>query len=95
MKEKFYIGGKQYIPEKSHLLCDATISSNNLELFADDIRERIYATKNGGFFHVRNEGPNILAEVLTREEALALLDTFAPYIDTDIYDVVFGAPEMG
>ena len=95
MKEKYYIGGKQYIPEESYLLCDAKITAGDLELFADDIRDRIYATKNGGFFHIREEGSTINVEVLTRSEAMDLLDAFAPYIDTVIYDAVLGAPEKG
>lgn len=37
----------------------------------------------------------ISVEVLTRSEAMNLLDAFAPYIDTVIYDAVLGAPEKG
>ena len=95
MKEKYYIGGKQYIPEESYLLCDATISTGDLELFGENIHERIYATKKGGFFHVREEKGNTMAEVLSREEVMELLDVFSPYIDTLIYDTVFGTPEKG
>ena len=95
MKEKFYIGGKQYIPEESFLLCDAIISEGGLEVFEDNIHERIYATKKGGFFHVHEEKGNVTAEVLSREEVMELLDTFSPYIDTLMYDTVFGAPEIG
>lgn len=95
MTEKYYIGGKQYIPEESHLLCDVRTPAGYMDLFADEIHDRIYATKNGGFFHIREEGQTIQVEVLSPKKAMELLDAFSPYIDTDVYDMVLGTPEKG
>ena len=83
--KRFYIGGKQYIPEKSTLLCSCT-----------DVLQKstLYHTAKGALFIV-TESDGIAVRVVNREEAFAFMDEHPEGIDTDAYDAVFGEPEQG
>ena len=85
--ERYYIGGKQYIPEESTPLCKAAGIMGTTTL---------YHTEKGAFFIVKEEeASGTTAELLTEKQAREFMDNHAAAIDTDNYDAIFGEPEKG
>ncbi|MBQ9346874.1 MAG: hypothetical protein IJT94_05955 [Oscillibacter sp.] len=84
--ERYYIGGKQYIPEESTVLCAHV-----------GIMERatLYHTSGGAFFIVESDtdGGTPAVRVLDRAAALSFMDAHPAEIDTNAYNAVFGEPE--
>ena len=92
--EKFYINGKMYVPSESTILCDVQIDSGYMSL-EPTTRSTLFMTQKGAFFLVSEVKGYTEVKVLSREEALEFMDQNAAYIDTDLYDQVFGVPEEG
>lgn len=91
MKQRFYISGKQYIPEDSDLLCAVDGST-----YTFVCSTKLYRTRLGAYFFVREGSETgIKVEVVDEKEAFAFMDSNAACIDVDVYDRVFGAPEPG
>lgn len=85
--KRYYIDGKQYVPEKSVTLCAST-----------GIMEKstLYRTRKGAYFLVgESDTEGQWARVITEEAALSYMNENAAGIHTDNYDAVFGEPEEG
>ncbi|WP_313584548.1 hypothetical protein [Lacrimispora sp.] len=92
--ERYYIGGKQYIPKKSTLLCVA--DGNDMFSKAAWNSEKLYRTGKGTFFIVREGADNEeKVGLLDEEKAFEFMDRNTAGIITENYDVVFGVPEEG
>lgn len=86
---KYYINGKQYIPDKSKLLC----KYKGLGVL---IMERLYYSPKGAFFLVRECAEcETKVEVIDREKAFEFMNCHTAGIVLENYDEVFGVPEMG
>ena len=85
--KRYYIGGKQYVPEESTELCS----------YADALeKSTLYATDKGAFFIVREGFMNgTTARVVSREDAFGYMDAHADGIQTENYNRFFGEPERG
>ena len=85
--KRYYINGKQYVPEKSAMLCSG---AGIME------KSALYRTQKGAYFLV---GESVTegewAKVITEEAALSYMNENAAVIHTDNYDAVFGEPEEG
>lgn len=91
---RYYIGGKQYIPEESTLLC----ATDGNDLFSKVVwsSEKLYRTSKGTFFIIRESGDNRKqVELLDKEKAYEFMDRNTAGIITENYDRVLGVPEMG
>lgn len=91
--EKYYIGGKQYIPEKSYLIC--SVLDGNVFSTSGCKYKRLYRTMKGAYFLVISEDGRSDVSVLDEADAYAFMDMNADGINTEIYDQIFGAPELG
>lgn len=86
-RERYYIGGLQYIPEESTVLWkyDGIIGTATL-----------YRTEKGNYFKVEeSEDGKKVPELLTEDRARELMDSYPVGIDLDNYDTIFGEPEKG
>ncbi|MBR0281371.1 MAG: hypothetical protein IJQ81_07235 [Oscillibacter sp.] len=85
--KRYYIGGRQYVPEKSTELCayDGIMG-----------KAALYRTVKGAFFLVdEREGDGVSARVVEEREAFAFMDAHPDCVNTENYDAVFGEPEEG
>lgn len=91
-KIRYYIGKKQYAPEKSDLLC---VTTSHPSSFGNSTG-KLYRTAKGSFFLV-TESPETETKVqlLDEKAAFEFMDQHTACIDTDTYDKVFGTPEQG
>ena len=90
-KVRYYIGKKQYVPEKSDLLC---VTENHTSGFGNSTG-KLYRTVKGSFFLVtESQGTETKVQLLDESAAFEFMDQHTACIDTDIYDKVFGTPEQ-
>ena len=85
--KRYYIGGRQYVPEKSTELCayDGIMG-----------KAALYRTAKGAFFLVdEREGDDVSVRVVDEREAFAFMDAHPACVNTGNYDAVFGEPEEG
>lgn len=97
MAEKYYIGKKQYNPDKCDLLCRIhSLPTDKKGFFGDfaTIEESLYRTSKGTYFSVK-KGETTEVALLTEKEAFCFMDKHAAGIDTETYNKVFGEPEEG
>ena len=84
--KRYYINGKQYVPEKSAMLSSAGIMG----------KSTLYRTQKGAYFLVgESDTEGKWAKVITEEDAFAFMNENAAGINADTYDAVFGQPEEG
>ncbi|MCD8105228.1 MAG: hypothetical protein LUF35_09570 [Lachnospiraceae bacterium] len=95
-EERFYIGGRAYVPAEAFLLC----VHQNGTMLADisGASEELYLTKQGRTFFKVSRGATMNAveprvEILSEEAARAFMDQHSGGILTESYDAAFGAPE--
>ena len=85
--KRYYISGKQYVPEKSTLLCayDGIMG-----------KAALYRTAKGAFFLVdESGGDGVSVRVVDEREAVDFMDAHPACVNTENYDAVFGEPEEG
>jgi hypothetical protein len=94
-KKKYYIGGKEYIPDDDYILCNVT--PDNMDFYALSPQEykRVYATKNGAFYYMEQGKKHTEVRMITKDEALDFLDENSAYICIANYDKIFGKPARG
>ena len=86
--DKLYLSGKMYLPNEDILLCD-------IQNISIDTRQKVYVTKKGTFYMLQLSPYKHEAKVISRDEALTILEQNPVYIITKNYDLVFGKPERG
>lgn len=95
-KVKYYIGGRQYIPDDSILLCVYETGRNPGMFDMITQTQKLYRTLKGSFFLVSEDaGKVIKVELLDPDKALSFMDAHATGIITGNYDMALGVPEMG
>ena len=85
--KRYYIGGRQYVPEKSTELCayDGIMG-----------KAALYRTAKGAFFIVEeSDGDGVSVRVADEREAFDFMDAHPACVNTENYDAVFGEPEEG
>ncbi len=85
--KRYYIGGRQYVPEKSTELCayDGIMG-----------KAALYRTAKGAFFLVDERGGDgVSVRVVDEQEAFAFMDENPSFVNTESYNAVFGEPEEG
>ena len=85
--KRYYINGKQYVPEKSAMLCSG---AGLME------KSTLYRTRKGAYFLVgESDIGGAFAKVITEDAAFSYMNENAAGINADNYDAVFGEPEEG
>lgn len=88
-RKRYYIGGRQYVPEESDLLC-----SSERDGFGNLSARKLYRTEKGSYFIVTESADNeTKVQLMDEKQAFDFMDEHAACIDTDTYDKIFGAPE--
>ena len=78
--KRYYINGKQYVPEKSAMLCSSA---------------GIMGKKGAYFLVGESDTEGKWAKVITEDAAFSYMNENAAGINADNYDAVFGEPEEG
>ena len=81
-----------YVPDESTILCDVQIDAGYMSL-EPTTRSTLYMTKKGAFFLVAEIKGYTEVKALSKEEALEFMNKNAAYIDTEVYNQIFGTPE--
>ena len=85
--KRYYIGGRQYVPEKSTELCAYDGITGKATL---------YRTPKGAFFLMDERGGDgVSVRVVDEQEAFAFMDENPSCVNTESYNAVFGEPEEG
>lgn len=85
--KRYYINGKQYVPEKSAMLCSSAGIMG---------KSTLYRTQKGAYFLVgESDTEGKWAKVITEDAAFSYMNENAAGINADNYDAVFGEPEEG
>lgn len=92
--ERYYIGGKQYIPAESDALC--SVPGDDLwDIVKSMDKSILYHTKKGAYFLVQVTEGKTAVDVLSEAEAFSFMNQNSPYINRGVYNRIFGEPEKG
>lgn len=94
MEEKYYIGGKQYVPSASLLLCSVKNTDELEKMVKHD--ERLYYSPGGVFFLIiKDSFAGTKVQLIDEDKAKIYLDKNSPGIILENYEKVLGVPEIG
>lgn len=96
-RESYFIGGRQYVPAESYLLCTHETSPNPKAMFdLGRTIEELYCTKKSGTYYKITRAPGSKANVtiISEKAAVDFMDQHNGGIVQQNYISLFGTPEV-